>query len=81
MISKPHLTQHAQKRKQQRGITDNIISLIEVFGESKYQKGGSEVLYISKKRQKDLQIALDKINGIQVIACNDGEIITVQHEY
>ena len=81
MIKKTHITQHAQQRKQQRGITDKIISLIEFFGECKYQKGGTEVLYISRKRQKELQIALDKINDVQVIASNDGGIITVQHEY
>lgn len=81
MIRKIHLTRHAQKRKQQRGITENVISLIEIFGESKHQKGGSEVLYIPRQRQKELRIALDKIDGVQVIASNDGEIITVQHEY
>lgn len=81
MIGKMHLTRHAHKRKQQRGIKDNSIFLIEMFGDRKYQKGGSEVLYLTRKRQKELKKALDKIDGVQVITSKEGEIITVQHKY
>lgn len=42
-------TEHAQKRKQQRGISDLQVELIRTFGDDHFQKGGCSLSFISAK--------------------------------
>ena len=81
MDTKMKKSKHAQKRMQQRGITDEMIALIEIFGVCEYQEGGSEVLYMKREKIMELRKALDKMVRVQVIASNDETIVTVQHKY
>jgi hypothetical protein len=46
------LTEHAQRRKQQRGISDLQVELILAFGDDHYQKGGASLSYISVHHTK-----------------------------
>lgn len=42
------LSLHAQKRQQQRGVTDLQVNVLLTFGKVHRQKGSSQVCYISK---------------------------------
>lgn len=75
-----HLTDHAKKRMQQRAISTTQITLIEIFGEEKYQKGGTYTNKISSKVLSELKHAIDKLQGIQIISNETGKIITAMHE-
>ena len=75
-----YLTDHARKRMQQRAISPTQITLIEIFGEEKYQKGGTYTNKISKKMLSKLKHAIDKLQGVQIISSETGKIITTMHE-
>ena len=74
------LTNHARKRMQQRAINQTQIILIEMFGEEKYQKGGTYTNKISNKMLSKLKHAIDKLQGVQIISNEEGKIITAMHE-
>lgn len=74
------ITAHAQQRKQQRGINDLKIQLINLFGTDSYQKGGSYICSISEKRIQEIRQALDQLAGIVLIKGNDDRLITVLHQ-
>ncbi len=57
-----HLTNHAEARKQQRGIKDSWISLVLEYGHYIYQKG-----------KHSYSVSLDKA-GVKQIRNNYGEI-------
>jgi hypothetical protein len=42
-------TAHARKRMNQRSISEMQIKLIETFGEYAYQKGGSNIGYLTDR--------------------------------
>jgi hypothetical protein len=73
------LTQHAQRRKQQRGISNLQIRLIQFFGEDRYQKGGGTVTFISEKEIKNLRAALDRIDKVALIKTPTETASTVLH--
>jgi hypothetical protein len=64
---------------QQRAISEMQIQIIEMFGDSLYQKGGAEMLYISRKTLDKLRSAIDKLENVTLIAGDAGKIITVMH--
>ena len=74
------LTTHARKRMQQRAISKTQVALIEMFGEERYQKGGTYTNKISNKVLNELKHAIDKLQGIQIISNETGTIITTMHE-
>ena len=74
-------TNHAQTRAKQRGVDGLLISLIERFGESEIQKGGTESIRIPTKLVADLRRAIESANDVSLVfnpATN--KIITVQHD-
>lgn len=73
------LTEHAQKRKQQRGITDLQIELIRTFGDDHYQKGGCSLSYISEKKLAQLRHALDKLNNLALVKESTERVVSVMH--
>ncbi len=73
-------TLHAAKRKQQRGINDAQIALIETFGRSVYQKGNCEYAYLPAETAAKLRAALDKIDSVRLVYGADGSLITAIHE-
>ena len=73
------LTEHAQRRKQQRGISDLQLELIRTFGEDHYQKGGSTLCYIPEKRLIQLRQAIDKLAGVALVKAPSEEVVTMLH--
>jgi hypothetical protein len=61
------MTEHAQRRVQQRGISALQIELITTFGDDHYQKGGCHLSFLSEKRLAQLRQAIDKLSGIALI--------------
>jgi len=79
-ISSPKVSEHAQRRLQQRAISDDMVRLIEAFGRYHYQKGGSEVAYIDSKRISELRKALDRVAGVQLVVSESNEVVTAMHQ-
>ena len=71
---------HTKKRMQQRGIDELMVLLLEIFGEDKYQKGGSDAVYIPKKEIHNLRKAIDKIENLILIKGDKGKYKTVMHK-
>jgi hypothetical protein len=76
-----NLTEHAQKRMQQRGISTLIVQLIETFGRYEYQGGGRDHCYIPKEQVKALRKAIDQLASQSLILAPDGRVVTAQHRY
>jgi hypothetical protein len=73
------LTEHAHRRKQQRGISDLQVELIHAFGEDHYQKGGATLSYVSEKRLAQLRQAVDRLSGILLVKAPSETVITMMH--
>lgn len=74
-----NLTEHAQKRKQQRGISDLQIDLIRYFGADHYQKGGCSLCYIDEKTIKQLRWAIDNLDKVAMVKTPTEHVATVMH--
>lgn len=74
-----NLTEHAQKRKQQRGISDLQIELIRAFGDDHYQKGGCTLSYISEKKIRQLRDAVDKLTTSTIASVKSPDEIDVTY--
>ena len=79
-ISSPKVSEHAQRRLQQRAISDDMVRLINAFGRYHYQKGGSEIAYIDSKRVSEIRKALDKVDGVQLVISESNEVVTAMHQ-
>jgi hypothetical protein len=78
-MRRSNLTQHAQARAQQRGISNLQIELLRVFGEDSYQKGGTCVSYIPDKTRALLRRALDNLDTVAMVKDGSGNAITLLH--
>ena len=86
-MSNVHLTRHAAKRLQQRGIPETILPLLYDYGHEEYDHHGSRTVFFSRRGRervarvlgateyKQLQRALD---AYVVIDQNDC-VVTVGH--
>lgn len=74
-----NLTQHAQMRKQQRGISDLQIELINYFGDDHYQKGGDTLSFISEKKLTQLRDAIDKLQNVAMVKTPSERVVTTMH--
>lgn len=74
-----NLTEHAQKRRQQRGISELQIDLIRYFGADHYQKGGCSLSYIDEKTLKNLRGAIDKLDKVAMVITPTEVVVTVMH--
>jgi hypothetical protein len=74
-----NMTEHAQRRKQQRGITDLQIELIRTFGDDHYQKGGCSLSYVSEKTLTQLRRALDNMSNVALVKETSERVVTVMH--
>ena len=72
-----HLTEHAQKRKQQRGIDDLQLELIRHFGVDHYQKGGCSLSFIPERKLIELRNAIDKLHRLAMVKGLDERAVTV----
>ncbi|MEQ9328024.1 MAG: DUF4258 domain-containing protein [Rhodospirillales bacterium] len=76
---KPRITKHAQRRMQQRGITELEIEILMSFGEDHYQKGGGTLTYIPEKKLGRLRQAIDRLSKVAVIKGDEEQIISAMH--
>lgn len=82
-----YLTQHAEKRLQQRGIRLEAVDLLMSFGTVEFDHNGACIYYIDKcsRRRVENQLGgrglrkLEAIGLLYLVASGDGEIITVGH--
>jgi hypothetical protein len=74
-----NLTAHAQKRKQQRGISDLQIELIHHFGSDHYQKGGCSLSYVDERTIKQLRAAIDRLEKVAMVKTPTESVATVMH--
>lgn len=74
------LTAHAQKRMQQRCISELQVQLIDTFGRTFEQKGGTQCAFIPRDTIAALRRALETIEGMRLVSSDAGQAITVFHE-
>ncbi|MFS1702738.1 hypothetical protein [Alteromonas sp. AMM-1] len=80
------LSHHANKRCQQRGITPDLILVLEALGMEICQKGNSYVLQLDKKTQRSLSKRLKSLfmqvqKNIFVVISDDETVITAAHKH
>jgi hypothetical protein len=75
-----HLTEHATRRKQQRGISDLQLRLLELFGEDHYQKGGAFLGYVPDDTLRALRQAIDGLANVAVVKGDAEKVITVMRK-
>jgi hypothetical protein len=80
-MRKPQLTEHAQKRMQQRGISELMVQLIENFGRYENLTGGCEHCYIPKQTVQGLRKAIDQLDKQSLVIAPSGVVVTAQHRY
>jgi hypothetical protein len=80
MMRSANLTEHAQKRRQQRGVSELQIELISAFGSDWLQKGGCTLARISEAKVRDLRRALDGLEKLSLIKSPTEQVITVMHQ-
>ena len=80
------LSHHAKKRCQQRGISPDLILVLEALGMEICQKGNSYVLQLDKKTQRSLSKRLKSLlmqvqKNIFVVISDDETVITAAHKH
>jgi len=79
------VSNHAQARMQQRGVTPGLLDLLDAYGATQYDHKGAEVRFFNKAARRKLQHAEGadvyraveaKLNVYAVVA-RDGCLVTV----
>ncbi|MBZ0330999.1 DUF4258 domain-containing protein [Halomonas sp. ANAO-440] len=83
-----HYSDHAQKRLQQRGITDLEVELILMYGSEIHQGDGCVYSRIDrdafKRLERDLKRVHQKIDSLRrkfVVISDTSTVVTTGHEY
>lgn len=79
-----NVSDHARKRMQQRAIPSEWLWLLNLCGESSPQKGGTQVLRLSKAITTKLRAVLkqlDHLENVYVVVGEDGHVITTAHQF
>jgi hypothetical protein len=79
MMRKANLTEHAQKRRQQRGISELQIELLDAFGLARLQKGGCTLVHIPEEKLRALRRALDGLEKLALVKSPTEQVITAMH--
>jgi hypothetical protein len=80
------ISQHAQKRAQQRGISPDLVLLLNALGMETQQKGNTYVLELDKHTQKTLSKKLKRLlmqvqRNVFVVIGDDDNVITMAHKH
>ena len=80
------ISQHAQKRCQQRGISLDLVLLLNALGMETQQKGNTYVLELDKHTKKTLSKRLKVLlmqiqRDVFVVISGDDNVITAAHKY
>ena len=81
------MTDHAQVRLQQRGITAQILDYLLTYGRTEYGHQGAEIVFFDQNARNRVRKALgneefrklaDRLDTYAVLA-SDGAVVTVGH--
>jgi hypothetical protein len=80
------ISQHAQKRCQQRGISSDLVLLLNALGMETQQKGNTYILQLDKHTQKVLCKKLKTLfmqvqRNVFVVISEDDKVITTAHQH
>jgi len=80
------ITKHAHKRCQQRGISPDLVLLLNALGMETMQKGNTYVLELDKHTQKSLSKKLKRLlmqvhRNVLVVISDDDQVITTAHKH
>ena len=80
------ISQHAQKRCQQRGISPDLVLLLNALGMETQQKGNTYVLELAKHTKKTLSKKLKGLlmqiqRDVFVVISEDDNVITAAHKH
>jgi hypothetical protein len=80
------ISQHAQKRCQQRGISPDLVLLLNALGMETQQKGNTYVLELDKHTKKILSKKLKGLlmqiqRDVYVVITGDDNVITAAHKH
>jgi hypothetical protein len=80
------ISQHAQKRCQQRGISLDLVLLLNALGMETQQKGNTYVLELDKHTKKTLSKKLKGLlmqiqRDVFVVISGDDNVITAAHKH
>jgi hypothetical protein len=80
------ISQHAQKRCQQRGISLGLVLLLNALGMETQQKGNTYVLELDKHTKKILSKKLKGLlmqiqRDVFVVISGDDNVITAAHKH
>jgi hypothetical protein len=80
------ISQHAQKRCQQRGISLDLVLLLNALGMETQQKGNTYVLELDKHTKKILSKKLKGLlmqiqRDVFVVISGDDNVITAAHKH
>ena len=82
-----NLTHHAAKRLQQRGIQEEVLTLLFEYGKQAYDHRGTRTLYFDKRARERVtkEVSFDELKHLRKVfgtyAVVDGEdcVVTVGH--
>ena len=82
-----NLTQHAAKRLQQRGIPENVLSLLLEYGKHEYDHRGTRTLYFDKRARQKVSMTvsgdelkqLGRVFGTYAVLDDNDCLVTVGH--
>jgi len=81
------ISEHAQVRGQQRGISESHIRLLSAFGIVEPRPGNAFAIFLDKRGKKELEKTLregvqllDKISRQVILLSEDNCVITCYHE-
>lgn len=85
---KSKYSEHCQRRMAQRAIPEALMNLLLVYGEGRFQKGGTEVVELDDvavqqalKAMKQLSRLLSNDRPYYAIVSADGTVITAGRKY
>lgn len=78
-MNRYRLTEHAQHRKQQRGVSDLQVELIRVFGDDHLQKSGTTLSYISERQLTQLRQAINNLSSVMLVKSPSEAVVTIMH--
>jgi hypothetical protein len=81
------LTQHAEARMQQRGISQKALESLLQHGVAAHDHRGAKIVFFDKKAKsrlltgsgRDTYRSLEKHLDVYAVVANDGSVITVGH--
>ena len=79
------VSNHAQTRMQQRGVTPGLLDLLDAYGATQYDHRGAEVRYFNKAARRKLRDsegaevyrAVEAKRNVYAVVAHDGCLVTV----